>query len=38
MKIRRHHNNKGYHQIKEDKTYKQVERISRKLKIGEGEK
>jgi hypothetical protein len=37
MKFRKHHNNKGYHQIKEDKMYKQVERIRRKLKIGKGE-
>lgn len=33
MKARRHHNNKGYRQIKRGKTRDQVERIARRLKI-----
>ena len=38
MHKRRHHNNKGYAQIKSGKTFDQVERIKRKLKIDKGEK
>lgn len=33
MKTRRHHNNKGYRQIKRGKTVEQVARIARKLGI-----
>ena len=33
MKTRRHHNNKGYRQIKRGKTRKQVEVMARRLGI-----
>ena len=33
MKSRRHHNNKGYRQIKRDRLYEDIQRIARKLKI-----
>lgn len=33
MKTRRHHNNKGYRQIKRGKTAKQIKRIAEKLGI-----
>jgi hypothetical protein len=33
MKLRRHHNNKGYRQIKRGKTTDQVRRMARKLKL-----
>jgi len=33
MKFRRHHNNKGYRQIKTGKLKKQIKIIKRKLKI-----
>jgi hypothetical protein len=33
MKFRRHHNNKGYRQIKNGGTTKQVKRIAKKLGI-----
>jgi hypothetical protein len=33
MKTRKHHNNKGYRQIKRGKTYFQVKKIARKLKL-----
>lgn len=33
MKFRRHHNNKGYRQIKNGRTIKQAERIAKKLGI-----
>lgn len=32
-RTRRHHNNKGTRQIKRGKTYDQVKRIARKLRI-----
>lgn len=34
---RRHHSNKGYKQIKEDKTQEQVKKIAKKLNIKYGE-
>lgn len=33
MKLRRHHNNKGYRQIKRGKTTDQVRRMARKLRL-----
>ena len=33
MKSRRHHNNKGYRQIKNGSTIKQLEYIKRKLNL-----
>lgn len=36
MKHRRHHNNKGYRQIKNGKTVVQVKRIARRLKLNYG--
>lgn len=33
MKLRRHHNNKGYRQIKNGSTYWQVKTIAKKLGI-----
>ena len=33
MKTRRHHNNKGYRQIKNGRCYQQVRQIARKLNI-----
>lgn len=33
MKTRRHHNNKGYRQIKRGRTVEQVKRIARKLGV-----
>lgn len=38
MKNRRHHNNKGYRQIKRGKTVDQVKRIAQKLGIPYGER
>lgn len=38
MKKRRHHNNKGLRQVKRGKTYEQVKRMARKLKIPYGKK
>ena len=37
MKERRHHNNKGYRQIKRDKTYKSLQYIIKKLNINVGD-
>lgn len=33
MKFRRHHNNKGYRQIKNGKTYEQVKHLAKKYGI-----
>lgn len=33
MKFRRHHNNKGYRQIKRGRCEEQVRRIAKKLKL-----
>jgi hypothetical protein len=33
MKTRRHHNNKGYRQVKRGKTRTQVEHMARRLRI-----
>lgn len=33
MKTRKHHNNKGYRQIKNGKPAKQMKRLAKKLKI-----
>ena len=33
MKTRRHHNNKGSRKIKRGKTYDEIRRIARKLKV-----
>lgn len=38
MKFRRHHNNKGYRQIKNGRTRKQVRLIAKKLKLKYGNK
>ncbi len=38
MKTRRHHNNKGYRQIKRGKTVEQVKGIAKKLGIPYGDK
>ena len=37
MKIRRHHNNKGYRQIKNDRPYKSLQWIIKKLKLNKKE-
>ena len=37
MKERRHHNNKGYRQIKRGKTYKSLHYIIKKLNINVGD-
>ena len=36
MKERRHHNNKGYRQIKNGSTHKSLQYIIRKLNLNEG--
>jgi hypothetical protein len=33
MKFRRHHNNKGYRQIRRSKTREQIRAIARRLKL-----
>ncbi len=37
MKYRRHHNTKGYRQIKRGKTYKSLQYIIKKLKLNVGD-
>ena len=36
MKVRRHHNNKGYRQIKSGNTYKSLQCIIKKLNLNVG--
>ena len=37
MKFRRHHNNKGYRQIKSGSTYKSLQYIVKKLNLSVGD-